>query len=123
MSATTESNHPICYPESDGKPMAENTRQHRWIVTIVGGLRGLFAERPDVFIAGDLFWYPVEGKPQINAAPDAMVAFGRPAGDRGAYRQWEEGGVARQVVFEVRSPSNSDAEMGRKRSFYSKSAC
>ena len=47
----------IVYPDADGKPMAENTIQYRWIVTIVGGLDHLFAENRDVFVAGDLFWY------------------------------------------------------------------
>ena len=84
----------IVYPDSDGKPMAENTLQFRWIVTIEGGLESLFARDPQVFVAGDLLWYPVEGKPKIRTAPDAMVAFGRPKGRRGSYKQWEEGGIA-----------------------------
>jgi hypothetical protein len=47
-----------------------------------------------------------------------MVAFGRPKGDRGAYLQWEEGGIAPQVVFEILSPNNTIAEMTRKFRFY-----
>ena len=47
-----------------------------------------------------------------------MVAFGRPKGDRGAYLQWEAGGVALQVVFEIRSPANTIALMTRKFRFY-----
>jgi hypothetical protein len=82
----------IVYPESDGQPMAENTLQFRWIVTLQGNLAALFAERADVFVAGDLLWYPVEGRPDIRRAPDVLVAIGRPKGDRGAYLQWEEGG-------------------------------
>src|SRR3954463_10680815 len=89
------------YPDSDGKPMAENTLQFRWIVTIKEGLDWVFSDRPDVFVAGDLFWYPVEGHPEICQAPDTLVAFGRPKGDRGPYKQWEEEGIAPQVVFEV----------------------
>jgi Uma2 family endonuclease len=108
----------IVYPESDGKPMAENTLQFRWIVTIKEGLARAFSSRPDVFVAGDLLWYPVEGRPDISAAPDAMVAIGRPVGDRGCYKQWEEEGVAPQVVFEVLSPNNRPAEMDRKLKFY-----
>ncbi len=107
----------IVYPESDGKPMADNTVQWNWMVMIVGELRDHFSGR-DVFVAGDLLWYPVEGQPRINAAPDAMVAFGRPAGDRGSYRQWQEGGIAPQVVFEVVSPSNTDDELDAKLGFY-----
>jgi hypothetical protein len=46
------------------------------------------------------------------------VAFGRPQGDRGSYKVWEEGGTFPQVVFEVLSPSNTAAEMLVKREFY-----
>ncbi|GIK72822.1 MAG: hypothetical protein BroJett021_18100 [Chloroflexota bacterium] len=108
----------IVYPESDGKPMADNTRQFRYIVTIQGGLDALFRDDPDVFVAGDLLWYPVEGNNQVRVAPDVMVAFGRPKGDRGAYLQWREGNIAPQVVFEVLSPGNTPLEMARKLNFY-----
>ena len=108
----------ITYPESDGEPMADNTKQFRIIVTVQGGLDALFADRPDVFVAGDLLWYPVERQPDICKAPDTMVVFGRPKGDRGAYRQWEEDGIAPQVVFEILSPSNTASEMMRKFQFY-----
>ena len=59
----------------------------------------------------------VEGKPEICIAPDALVAFGRPKGDRGSYKQWEEED-APQVVFEVLSPNNRVIEMERKLLFY-----
>ena len=108
----------IIYPESDGKPMADNTRQFRYIVTIQGGIAALFADRTDVFVAGDLLWYPVEGNNKIRAAPDTMVVFGRPPGDRGSYLQWREDGLAPQVVFEVLSPGNTRMEMARKLRFY-----
>jgi hypothetical protein len=49
-----------------------------------------------------------------------MVALGRPKGDRRSYRQWEEGNVAPQVVFEILSPGNTDAEMEKKFDFYEK---
>ena len=108
----------VVYPDADGQPMAENTLQFEWIVTIKEGLEAVFADDPQVFVAGDLLWYPVEGDPTTRAAPDAMVAFGRPKGYRGSYRQWEEGGVAPQVVFEVLSPGNRIGEMTRKFQFY-----
>ena len=117
LASLAEPSVEIAYPDSDGKPMADNTVQWNWMVMIVGELRDHFAGQ-DVFVAGDLLWYPVEGQPRINAAPDAMVAFGRPTGDRGSYRQWQEGGVAPQVVFEVVSPSNTDDELDAKLGFY-----
>lgn len=117
---STEVSRPgtVVYPDSDGEPMAENTLQFQWIVTIKEGLELLFADRPDVFVAGDLLWYPVEGDAATRTAPDALVAFGRPKGYRGSYRQWDEAGIAPQVVFEVLSPGNRAGEMRRKLDFY-----
>ncbi len=105
----------IFYPESDGKPMSENTKQYEWIVTIKENLEVLL---PNAFIAADLFWYPVEARPRIVQAPDVMVVIGRPKGHRGSYKQWEEANIAPQVVFEILSPSNSGIEMLRKLEFY-----
>ena len=106
------------YPDSDGEPMAENTLKWEWIATIKHGLDALFLDDPDVVIAGDLLWYPVQGEPTVRTAPDAMVAFGRPKGYRGSYMQWHEDGIAPQVVFEVLSPGNRAGEMKRKLEFY-----
>jgi Uma2 family endonuclease len=106
------------YPDSDGQPIADNTLQFRWIAKIEGGLEALFIDEPNVSVAGDLLWYPVEGRPDIRTAPDAMVAIGRPKGDRGSYMQWVEDRIATQVVFEVLSPGNRAGEMERKFQFY-----
>jgi Uma2 family endonuclease len=98
--------------------MSDNTKRYHYIILIQVGLDGLFANDPNVFVAGDLLWYPVKGKPSIRAAPDVMVVFGRPKGHRASYRQWAEGGIAPQVVFEILSPGNTPAEMREKRAFY-----
>ncbi|WP_013321668.1 Uma2 family endonuclease [Gloeothece verrucosa] len=108
----------VIYPDSDGQPMADNTKQFRWIVTIKENLEWLFADDANVFVAGDLLWYPVEGNNKICQAPDAMVVVGRPKGDRGSYKQWEEANIPPQVVFEILSPGNRRAEMNRKLLFY-----
>jgi Uma2 family endonuclease len=109
---------PIFYPESDGKRMAENTLQWDWIVCIKMGIMDIFADDPNIFIASDLLWYPVEGDPKTVLAPDVMVAFGRPPGYRGSYLQWKEDDIPPQVVFEVLSPSNTPNEMKEKLDFY-----
>lgn len=108
----------IVYPESDGQPMAENTKQLEVIVYLYDNLCALFAEREDVFVAADLLWYPVEGRPDIRAAPDVFVVFGRPKGHRRSYLQWEEGGIAPQVVFEILSPGNRYQPLLEKFRFY-----
>jgi Uma2 family endonuclease len=110
----------IIYPDSDGKPMADNTLQFQWIVTTKEGLDRVFHDRADVFVAGDLLWYPVEGQLEIRQAPDTLVAFGRPKRYRGSYKQWEEDGIAPQVVFEILSPGNRAGLMREKFEFYDK---
>ncbi len=111
-------NQKIVYPDSDGQPMADNTQQFRWIVFIKENLELLFANDANVFVAGDLLWYPVQGKPEIRVAPDVMVAFARPKGDRGSYQQWRESNIPPQVVFEILSPGNRLKEMTKKLQFY-----
>jgi Uma2 family endonuclease len=117
MKLTTEE---ITYPSSDGQPMADSTIQYQWITTIKGGCDALFKDNPDVFIAGDLLWYPIEGNNKICQAPDVMVAFGRPKGDRRSYLQWRENNIAPQVVFEIRSYSDSQTKMNKKLAFYNR---
>ncbi|MUL39171.1 Uma2 family endonuclease [Gloeocapsopsis dulcis] len=108
----------IIYPDSDGQPMADNTKQFRWIVTIKENLELLFVNDSHVFVAGDLLWYPVQGDNKIRQAPDTMVVFGRSKGDRGSYKQWEEDNIPPQVVFEILSPGNRLKKMAEKFKFY-----
>jgi Uma2 family endonuclease len=108
----------VIYPDNDGQPVANNTIQFRWIVEIKQNLDWLFADDPNVFVAGDLFWYPVEGRNKIATAPDVMVVLGRPKGDRLSYLQWKEEGIPPQVVFEILSPSNTPTEMDKKLLFF-----
>jgi Uma2 family endonuclease len=116
----------VIYPDQDGQPMSDNTKQFRWIVVVKENLGCLFADDPNVFVAGDLLWYPIEGNNKIRTAPDAMVIIGRPKGDpcgiceaaRGSYQQWKEDNIAPQVVFEILSPGNTRVEMERKLLFY-----
>ena len=100
--------------------MADNTKQFRWIMLIHANLDWLFRDEELVFVAGDLLWYPVEGNPKYRVAPDVMLAFGRPKGDRGSYKQWQEDNIAPQVVFEILSPGNTEGEMDRKLQIYAR---
>jgi Uma2 family endonuclease len=118
MRRQTNPDGSIFYPESDGQPMSDNTRQFRWIYIFAGNLAILFDDREDVFVCGNQNWYPIEGEPEICQAPDAYVVFGRPKGDRPSYKQWEEGGIPMTVVFEVLSPKNTVAEMNDKLLWY-----
>lgn len=118
MSTTFDPTPEVIYPDSDGKPMSDNTLQAEWIVTIFGNLDTLFAGRPDVFVAMNNLIYAVKGKPKVRCAPDVYVAIGRPKGHRGSYKVWDEGDIFPQVLFEIRSPGNRTGEMARKLKFY-----
>jgi len=106
------------YPDDDGEPMADNTLQYKWIVLIKDNLDVVFGDNPNVFVAGNLLWYAVEGDPTIRTAPDAMVAIGRPKGHRGSYKQWEEGNIPPQVVFETLWPDICPNYVEGKFNFY-----
>jgi len=109
---------PILYPESDGKPMANNALQYEELTKIKDNLEAMLEHDPGVLVEGDMLWYPLEGHPEITVAPDVFVVFGRPKGYRGSYLQWREAGIAPQVVFEILSPGNTVFEMRRKLRFY-----
>ena len=111
----------VFYPESDGAPMGENPYQAEVIVTVKLGFQRLYGGRPDVWVGADNFWYPVRGEPKIVSAPDTMVVVDLVSQPNirtmGSYRPWVHGGRVALAV-EVLSPSNTWAEMLRKRQFY-----
>ncbi len=117
MTTFSQVDEDVLFPDSDGKPMADNTEQYRWIVIIKENLEILFAADDNVFIAADLLWYPVRSKIISPTAPDVMVVFDRPKGKRRSYRQWNEQNIPPQVVFEILSASNDADEMSRKLEF------
>jgi Uma2 family endonuclease len=108
----------IIYPDDNGEPMSNNTEQFRLIVEIKENLELVFANDPNVFVAGDLLWYPVEGRNKLCQAPDVMVVFGVPKGYRGSYQQWFENDIAPQVALEIWSPGNRLTPMMQKFQFY-----
>jgi hypothetical protein len=114
MSAEMQANRPVVYPESDGEPMADNTLQAEWMMTLQGNLDACLAD----FVGMNNFWYPREGHPEIRLAPDVYVACGRPKGHRSSYRQWEENDTPVTVIFEILSPGNTSSEMAGKFLFY-----
>jgi Uma2 family endonuclease len=111
-------NGEIYYPDSDGEPVANSIKHMEYIEATKYGLHSLFAGRDDVMVAADLFWYPVEGNPTICVAADVMIAVGRPRGARPSYKQWKEGDIPPQVVFEFLSEANTTKEMAKKAMFF-----
>lgn len=91
--------------------MVENTLEFRWTVAVQSGLYAMFRDDPNVIVAGNCTWRPVKDRSDIRVVPDTMVIFGRPKGIRDCYRQWEEGNIAPQVVFQIPSHNDRAAEI------------
>jgi Uma2 family endonuclease len=108
----------IEYPDDDGELSCDGSLQFTWIARIYSNLDVVFRNDPDVVVAGNLLWYAVEGQRTIRTTPDVMVAFGRPVGRRGSYKQWEEGNIPPQVVFETFSPDSCPVGLEYKFQFY-----
>ncbi|MFN0092149.1 MAG: Uma2 family endonuclease [Acidimicrobiales bacterium] len=117
MAMTAPDPSAVYYPESDGQPMADNEAQLLLMIALIVGYRRLYAGRGDIHVAGNLFWYPVEGQPRIVAAPDLMIIPGCGPAPLRSYRQWEHGGQP-SLVIELLSESNTAQEMFDKLAFY-----
>ena len=107
----------IEYPESDGKPMAENDAQRNVILYACGALGLRYAERDDVYVSGDLLIYYEEGNPRVSIVPDVFVVFGVEDRKRGSYKVWEEG-KGPDFVLEVAPPNTWREDVERKPGVY-----
>ena len=107
---------PCIYPSSDGKPMGQSDTHIWWIKYLIDNFQRLYRGQ-NVYVCGDLFWYPVKGAPKVYSAPDTMIVFGRPPRQRSSYRQWEEKNVVPHVTIEVRSENDTQQQMDEHRLF------
>jgi Uma2 family endonuclease len=94
----------VHYPDSDGKPMGETGIHVNATMELFGTIKwAVFAHRPDVYVAANMFFYYEEGNPRAVKAPDIMVIKGvaHPE-ERRSFKLWVEGRVP-SVVFEFSS--------------------
>lgn len=117
MSAILEAPTTIIYPSSDGKPMAETGIHVRAIHLLFELLEEFFRDRPDVFLAADMFWYWKEGRTKTTA-PDVMVVPGVGKRTRRSFFSWQEGGAVPAAVFEMASESTWRKDLDTKRRLY-----
>ncbi len=104
----------IEYPSSDGQPMAETGIHVQAIILLHQALEDFFRDRPDVFIASDMFWYWKEGDTAVCVAPDVMVVPGVGNHDRRSFLSWQENGSIPAIVFEMASAGTwKDDEEGK----------
>lgn len=107
------------YPSSDGNPMAETGIHVVTILMLHQALLDYFRDRPDVYIASDMFWYWKEGDVTARIAPDVMVIPGVGNHLRRSFFSWEEPNHP-QLVFEIASKSTWEKDLSKKHNRYRK---
>lgn len=108
--------HDVEYPYSDGKPL-ESDVHREGMADLITGLRECFRDRPDVYVAGNLFLYYKRGDPRSVVAPDVFLVQGVHNGRRKTYKLWEEGRVP-SLVIKLTSDSTRDEDLDRKMRLY-----
>jgi Uma2 family endonuclease len=108
----------IEYPTTDGKPMAETDLHRRDMTDTIQTLEDHFADRPRVYVSGNLMLCYQEGNPRKHVAPDVFVAFDVPKEpDRDHYLVWVEG-KAPDFVTEITSKSTKREDQKTKFTIY-----
>ena len=107
----------IIYPDTDGEPLAETEFQFNPLTEMVHALRVRYEDRPDVYVAGDMFVYYRMNDASANVAPDVFVVFGVDKHTRRSYMVWREG-KAPDFVMEITSASTYARDIGEKRDIY-----
>jgi Uma2 family endonuclease len=113
----SKTNTDIRYPTSDGQPMAETDLHRDIMVDAIQSLDYFFAERPMVYVSGNLLIYYVQGNKRKHVSPDVFVAFGVPKRKRDYYLTWEEGKNP-SVVIEITSSSTRREDVKKKFELY-----
>ena len=107
----------IHYPDSDGEPLAESDYQFYPLTDTVRTLGLRFANRPDVYVAGNMLVYYRMNDVSARLAPDVFVVFGVDDHLRRSYFVWREG-KAPDFVLEIASESTVNNDTGDKRDKY-----
>jgi Uma2 family endonuclease len=107
----------VHYPESDGQPMAESDLHREEMTYLIQALQERFRNAPDVYVAGNLFLYYVQGDPRSVVAPDVFVVQGVSKRQRRVYKLWEEG-RAPVLIVEVTSDTTWEEDFLKKRACY-----
>ena len=95
----------IVYPTRDGKPMAETELHRDDMVDTIQTLQDYFADRPRVYVGGNLLLFYEEGNRRKHVSPDVLVAFGVPKEPkRDHYLVWKEG-KSPDFIAEITSKS------------------
>jgi Uma2 family endonuclease len=108
----------IYYPSSDGEPVAETDYHVTALMLLMDAVRYVFRNRPDVFVASNLFWFWQRGNPAARRAPDVMVVPGVGNQPRFSFRSWNEGGAVPALIIELTSAKTWREDIGPKYELY-----
>ena len=103
-------------PDTDGKPMADNSWQA--ITMHYAGTALAIHFRGRGFVATDLLVYYLQDGERESVAPDVMVVLGVDGSPRRSYSIRDEGGRAPDFVLEVVSNSTQERDAKKKRTTY-----
>ncbi len=108
----------IQYPTTDGKPMAETDIHRDDMTDTIHMLQDYYADRPNVYVGGNLLLCYEEGNRRKHVAPDVFVVLGVPKEPpRDNYLVWKEG-KAPDFVTEITSKSTQHEDQKKKREIY-----
>ncbi len=99
------------------EPMPETSLHYYFSALIVSAIRWVFRDRSDVFVAANFAWFSA---PNDSRDPDVLVAFGRPNTACSSWHNDREEGISPSVIFEMKSRSNTRAQIAAKRAWYEK---
>lgn len=114
----TPASREVDYPTTDGKPMGETDLHRNDMVDLITALEDRYADRPDVYVTGNLLLFYEEGNRRRHVSPDAFVAFGVPKlPPRDYYLLWGEP-KGPDVVVEITSKTTRREDQSKKRLLY-----
>jgi Uma2 family endonuclease len=98
--------------------MAETALHMENMIDTIQVLQDYYADRPDVYVSGNLLLYYEEGNRRERVSPDVLVALGVPKGPlRDYYLVWKEG-KAPDFVVEITSKSTRREDQDKKFALY-----
>jgi Uma2 family endonuclease len=105
-------------PYDDGMPM-ETQRHALQLQLLIDPLRLFWADRDDVYVAGNMFVYfsLEQVRHQDFRGPDFFVVLGVPKRERKSWVVWQEG-KGPDVVIDLLSESTAALDKGEKKAIY-----
>jgi Uma2 family endonuclease len=105
-------------PYDDGEPM-ETERHVMQMFLLIEPLREFWADRPDVYIGGNMFLYfsLEQVRNRDFRGPDFFAVLGVPRRERKSWVVWQEG-KAPDVIVELLSESTAAVDRGEKKQVY-----